>query len=81
MPCGLCHEEERGADEKKDYLCSNCVNKMIRMDIYQKRAYIDSLYLQGQDDEAEFLEVIFMGGIRNVKKIKSKLIPRREGNI
>jgi len=81
MSCGLCHKEERGADEKRDYLCSNCVVKMIRMDIYQKRTYIDSLYLKGQDDEAEFLEVIFMGGIRNVKKIKSKLITRREGNI
>jgi hypothetical protein len=81
MPCGLCNEKERGADEKKDYLCSDCVGKMIRMDIYQKRTYIDSLYLKNQDEEARFLEIIFMGGTRINKKTTSKLITRREGKI
>ncbi len=63
MGCGLCHRDERCADKNKDYLCSTCVVKMISMDRDQKRVFIDSLYLKEQDEEAEFLERFFRGGV------------------
>ena len=85
MSCGLCHKPERGADEKKDYLCGLCVIKLTSMDKTQRRVYVDTLYSQGRDGEAEFVETFFEGRINKPISIKTtdkpKLLIRRNGKI
>lgn len=81
MPCGVCHNVERGAEEKREYLCSRCLHNLMSMDRDQKRAFIDSLYLKGQDEEAEFLESFFEGSVTKAQEPKEKpklLLRRRE---
>jgi hypothetical protein len=68
MGCGLCHRDERGADKGKEYLCGKCVVTMVSMDRDQKRVFIDDLYLQGKDEEAEFLESFFKSGVSQPKR-------------
>ncbi len=85
MPCGLCNKKERGAEESKDYLCGSCIVRLINLDNKQKRAFVDSLYLQGKDEEAEFVERFFPHGISkpiNDKspEVKPKLLLRKTGS-
>jgi hypothetical protein len=72
MSCGLCHRPERGADEKKEYICGSCLIQLIAMNKDQKRQFIDNLYLKGQDEEAQFLESFFRGGVSRPIKDEEK---------
>lgn len=83
MPCGLCHKQERGADEKKDYLCGLCVVKLTSMNKTQRRIYVDTFYSQGRNEEAGFVEIFFEGRINTPAKVinKPKLLIRRNGKI
>ena len=82
MPCGLCHNQERSVDERKDYLCGRCVIKLMGMDKRQKRMFIDSLYLRDQEVEAQFVESFFEGRIEAVQEPKEKpKLLKRTGKI
>ena len=61
MPCGVCHIKEKNANEEKDYLCGKCVCYLIGLDRQARRVFIDSLFLNGRDEEGEFLERFFSG--------------------
>jgi len=76
MPCGLCHNKERSADENKDYLCGRCTCKMIGYDKNQKREFIDSLYLNSREEEAKFLERMFEGTVSSQAPIEAKSAPK-----
>jgi len=77
MPCGLCHTKERSIDEAKVYLCGKCLMLMIGLDKYKKRTYIDSLYMAGKDEEAEFLENFFNIQAEKKGPEKPKLLVRK----
>jgi hypothetical protein len=86
MPCGVCHKKEDCAEETKDYLCGSCVVRLVGLNKVQKRALVDSLYLNGQDEEAEFVLRFFPFGVssplkENSPTTKPKLLLRRTANI
>ena len=74
MPCGLCHNKERGAEEAKDYLCSRCTIRLVGLNKRQKREFVDALYMQGKDEEAEFVESFFPSGID--KPVNDKIVTK-----
>lgn len=86
MPCGVCHKKEHGTEESKDYLCGKCVVQLVGLDKNQKRAFVDALYMNGEDEEAEFIERFFPSGVSKPIKdeepeVKPKLLLRRVGRI
>ena len=78
MPCRLCKNIEKGADEEGIYICCECVVTIGSISKPDARTLVDKLYLADRADDARFVEKIIFGGNNlsaETPVLKKRVIP------
>jgi hypothetical protein len=73
MPCGNCGKEEKGIDDRKDYLCGKCTLTFAGTDAFKTQSFINRLLEEGEEERARFLERILLGKIHAKKHLQTPL--------